>query len=111
MNRTTAVTTDPDTLEQALDAVGQDAEAALRALAGAAKGAKRARTAAALGQVRELRAALDATVQMADLAAGMLSSDPATRLALRRGGVVRFGPLHGRAARRSHGGRCGCLRI
>jgi len=64
------MTTQPITLEAALQAVEDDADAALKSLAAALKAAKRAKAAAALGQIRELQQALEAVVGLADQAAG-----------------------------------------
>ncbi|MGH9063921.1 MAG: hypothetical protein ACRD0L_08155 [Acidimicrobiales bacterium] len=58
----------PATLEHALGAVEEEAEAALRPLVAATKQARRAKSAAAVGQVRELAQALDAAVALADQA-------------------------------------------
>ncbi len=56
------------TMEEALQAVERDADAAIKALGSALKAAKRAKTSAALGQVRDLQQAMDAAVGLADQA-------------------------------------------
>lgn len=60
----------PTSLEEALQVVEREADAALKALGAAVKAAKRAKSAAALGQIRELQQALDAVVVLADQASG-----------------------------------------
>ncbi|MGH9138655.1 MAG: hypothetical protein ACRD0G_16695 [Acidimicrobiales bacterium] len=55
-------------LEQALDDVERDADAAVRAAAAAHSEAKRVKAAAASGQLRALRQSLDAVVRLADQA-------------------------------------------
>ena len=64
------MTTQPTTLECALEAVERDADAALKALSAALKAAKRAKAAAALGQIRDLQQAMEAVVGLAEHAAG-----------------------------------------
>jgi len=60
----------PTTLEEALEAVERDTDAAIKALGAALKAAKRAKAAAALGQVRDLQQAMEAVVGLADQASG-----------------------------------------
>lgn len=57
------------TLEQALDTVARDADAAVRAAAASLAEAKRVKANAATGQLRALRQTLDAAVRLADQAA------------------------------------------
>jgi hypothetical protein len=57
------------TLEQALDLLERDADAALRALQAAAKEAKRLKAAAATGQVRDVHRAVEAVDRLAAAAA------------------------------------------
>jgi hypothetical protein len=64
------MTTQRTTLEEALQAVERDADAAIKSLGAALKVAKRAKTAASLGQVRDLQQAMDAAVGLAEQAAG-----------------------------------------
>jgi hypothetical protein len=64
------MTNQPTTLEEALQNVERDADAALKSLAAALKAAKRAKAAAALGQIRDLQQAMEAVVGLADQAAG-----------------------------------------
>jgi hypothetical protein len=64
------MTTRPTSLEDALQAVERDADAALKALGGALKAAKRAKAAAGLGQIRELQQALESVAGLAGQAAG-----------------------------------------
>jgi hypothetical protein len=59
----------PTTLEQALDCLERDADAALAALLAAAKEAKRLKAAAATGQLRDVQQAVDAVGRLADAAA------------------------------------------
>lgn len=56
-------------LEQALDAIARNADAAVRAAAAVLAEAKKAKTAATTGQLRALRQSLDATARLADVAA------------------------------------------
>lgn len=60
------------TLEEALQSVEHEADAALKALDAAVKAAKRARTAAIVGQVRDLQQAMEAAVGLADKAAAAI---------------------------------------
>lgn len=60
---------DENSIEQALGAIERDADAAVKGLTAALKEAKRAKAAAAAGHLRELRAALDGAVRLADEAA------------------------------------------
>jgi hypothetical protein len=55
------MTTQPTTLEEALEAVERDADATIKALGAALKVAKKAKAAAAHGQIRDLQQAMDAT--------------------------------------------------
>jgi hypothetical protein len=64
------MTTRPSSLEEALEAVERDADAALKSIGAALKAAKRAKAAAALGQIRDLQQAMEAVVGLADQAAG-----------------------------------------
>lgn len=64
------MTTEPGTLEGALQAVERDADAAIRALGAALRAAKKARSAAAGGQIRELQQAMEAAVGLAAEASG-----------------------------------------
>jgi hypothetical protein len=57
-------------LEEALQLVERDADAAIKALGAALRSAKKAKAAAALGLVRELQQALVAAVELADQASG-----------------------------------------
>jgi hypothetical protein len=61
---------EPENLEEALEAVERDAEAAIKSLGAALKAAKKAKSAAASGQIRELQQALNNAVELAGLAAG-----------------------------------------
>jgi hypothetical protein len=67
------MTTQPTTLEAALQAVELDADAALKSLGAALKQAKRAKTAAALGQIRDLQQAMEAAVALAEQAASAVA--------------------------------------
>ncbi len=60
----------PTTLEEALQLVERDADAAIKALGAALRSAKKAKAAAALGLVRELQQAMEAAVELADQASG-----------------------------------------
>jgi hypothetical protein len=66
------VTTGPSALEEALQAVERDADAAIRALGAALKAAKKAKSAAAVGQIRDLQQALDAATGLAAEATGVV---------------------------------------
>lgn len=59
-----------DSLEQALRDLEREADTAVRNLATALKEAKKLKAAAATGQMRELRQGLDASVRLAEVAAG-----------------------------------------
>ena len=61
--------TQPTTLEEALEAVERDADAAIRSLGAALKAAKKAKSAAATGQIRDLQQALDNAAGLASQAA------------------------------------------
>ncbi len=63
------MTTQPTSLEGALQAVERDADAALKALGAALKAAKRAKAAAELGRIRDLQQAMEAVVGLTDSAA------------------------------------------
>jgi hypothetical protein len=63
------MTLDRTTLEDALQALELDLDAALRSLGSALKEAKRAKSAVALGRIRDLQQALDGAVRLADQAA------------------------------------------
>lgn len=67
------MTDSPSTLEEALEAVEADIDAAARSLGAALKQAKRAKAAAAVGQIRDLEQAMDAAERLADLAAGAVA--------------------------------------
>jgi hypothetical protein len=58
----------PNSLEEALQFVERDADAAIKALGAALKAAKKAKAAAASGLLRELNQAMDAAVGLADQA-------------------------------------------
>lgn len=62
----------PTTLEEALEAVEQDADAAIRALGAVLKAAKKAKSAAAVGQIRDLQQAMDAAAGLAAEATGVV---------------------------------------
>jgi len=62
----------PTTLEEALQAVERDADAAIRSLGAVLKAAKRAKTAAAVGQIRDLQQAMDAAAGLAAEATGVV---------------------------------------
>jgi len=64
------MTTQPTSLEEALQAAERDADAVLKSISATLKAAKRAKAAAALGQIRDLQQAMDAVVGLADQAAG-----------------------------------------
>lgn len=64
--------TEPSTLEEALQAVEREADAAIRAISGVLRAAKKAKSAAAVGQVRELQQAMDATAGLVADAAGAI---------------------------------------
>ena len=66
------MTTRPTTLEEALQAVERDADAAIRSLGAVLKAAKRAKTAAAVGQIRDLQQAMDAAAGLAAEATGVV---------------------------------------
>ena len=63
------MTTDPTSLEEALQSLERDADAALKALGAAVKETKRAKAAAAAGQIRQLQTAMDNAAGLADTAA------------------------------------------
>lgn len=63
----------PTTLEDALQALERDADAALKSLGAALRETKRVKAAAAAGQVRDLGAALDNARRLADQAAGVVA--------------------------------------
>jgi hypothetical protein len=62
------MTDQPNSLEEALQAVEGDADDAIKALGSALKAAKKAKAAAAHGQMRDLQQALEATLTLADQA-------------------------------------------
>ncbi len=66
------MTNGPGTLEDALQAVERDADAAIRALAAALKAAKKAKSAAGVGQIRDMQQAMDAAVGLASEATGVV---------------------------------------
>ena len=59
----------PSTLEEALEAVERDADAALKSLSAAVRVAKRAKAAAASGQIRDLEQSMAATTELVEHAA------------------------------------------
>jgi hypothetical protein len=59
------MSTKPTTLEEALQAVERDADAAIKSLGAALKAAKKAKSAAAFGQIRDLEQAMDAAASLA----------------------------------------------
>ncbi len=63
------MTVAPTTLEEALESLEADVDAAVRSLGAALKQTKRAKAAAATGQIRELQSALDGAERLADQAA------------------------------------------
>jgi hypothetical protein len=67
--RSTSVSTTTTTLEEALDAVEREADAALKALLAAAREAKRLKAAAVTGQLRDVQQAVDAVDRLAQAAA------------------------------------------
>ncbi len=58
----------PNSLEEALQAVEREADAAIKAIGSALNAARKAKAAAAHGQIRELQQSLEATVNLADQA-------------------------------------------
>jgi hypothetical protein len=60
----------PSTLEEALEAVERDADAALKSLSAAARVAKRAKAAAASGKIRDLEQSMAAAAELVEHAAG-----------------------------------------
>ena len=94
----------PTTLEEALDAVERDADAALRALSAAAREAKRLKAAAANGQLRDVQQAVDAVDRLAQAAAAT-ATELKSRLAFRRHRLLRVGRLHEGAPGRGGRGR------
>lgn len=62
------MTDQPNSLEEALQAVEDDADVAIKALGSALKAAKKAKAAAAHGQIRDLQQSLETTLNMADQA-------------------------------------------
>ncbi len=58
----------PNSLEDALQAVEREADAAIKAIGSALNAAKKAKAAAAHGQIRELQQSLEATLNLADQA-------------------------------------------
>jgi hypothetical protein len=59
----------PTTLEEALEAVERDADAAIKSLGAALKAARKAKSAAATGQIRDLQQAMDTAAGLAGQAA------------------------------------------
>lgn len=57
-------------LEEALQSLERDADAAIKSLGAALKAAKKAKSAAALGQIRDLEQSMDAAVALAEQASG-----------------------------------------
>jgi hypothetical protein len=62
------MTDQPNSLEEALQAVERDADGAIKALGSALKAAKKAKAAAAHGQIRDLQQSLETTLNLADQA-------------------------------------------
>lgn len=62
------MTSQPTSLEEALQEVERDADGAIKVLGSALKAAKKAKTAAAHGQIRDLQQAMDATASLVDQA-------------------------------------------
>ncbi|MGH9086975.1 MAG: hypothetical protein ACRDYZ_02530 [Acidimicrobiales bacterium] len=62
------MTSEPATLEEALQGVERDADAALKSLTAALREAKRVKHAAAAGHIRDLEQSLDGAVRLADQA-------------------------------------------
>jgi hypothetical protein len=62
------MTDQPNSLEEALQAVERNADGAIKALGSALKAAKKAKAAAAHGQVRDLQQSLETTLNLADQA-------------------------------------------
>ena len=81
------MTTQPTTLEEALQAVERDADAAIKSLGAALKVAKQAKAAAALGQIRDLQQA-HGRRSRPGRPGGRSGRRPALGMALRRGRVV-----------------------
>ena len=62
------MTDQPNSLEEALQAVEREADGAIKALGSALKAAKKAKAAAAHGQIRDLQQSLEATLNLAEQA-------------------------------------------
>ncbi len=62
------MTDPPNSLEEALQAVERETDAAIKAISSALKAARKAKAAAAHGQIRELQQSLEATLSLADQA-------------------------------------------